>query len=32
MGDKKPGRGPKQSSKPKKAAVELAKEIAPKVK
>lgn len=32
MGDKKPGRGPKQSSKSKKASVELAKEISPKVK
>jgi len=30
MGDKKPGRGPKQSSKSKKSSVELAKEISPK--
>ncbi len=32
MGDKKPGRGPKKSSKNKKPALEVAKELTPKTK
>ncbi|MBP2656517.1 MAG: hypothetical protein H6Q73_4086 [Firmicutes bacterium] len=32
MGDTKPGRGPKKSTKTKKPSVEAAKELAPKIK